>query len=83
MTDPKPKRFREDWRCHTTVSAADHTITEAWGVWLTGPHRGLTLEALYPDEAEAMSAAREALGKGWSDEAIVRRVTLGPIVRLT
>jgi hypothetical protein len=77
----KRELYKDDWRVHTIVSG-DTDATTAWGLWTTSCHVGLHLSDLYPTEGEAMSAARESLGKGWADMVIVRRVALGPCVTL-
>ena len=75
------KKYKADWRCHTTVAGdADRRI--AWGMWRSGPHVGLHLSDLYPTRAEALSAARETLGKQWADLVVVRKVTLGPVTTM-
>jgi hypothetical protein len=75
------KKYKADWRAHT-VLLGDTDRTNTWGMWITSPHVGLHLNDLYPSKAEAMSAAREMLGKGWADYVVVRRVTLGPCTSL-
>ena len=70
-----------DWRCHT-VTTPDSPVSRAWGLWLSGPHRGLYLDALYPTKAEAISAAREKIEKDWADLAIIRRLDMGAITRI-
>jgi hypothetical protein len=72
----KKKKYKADWRAHTTVPG-DTDRTSTWGVWWTAPHVGLHLGDLYPSKAEALSAAREMIGKEWADCVVVRKVTLG------
>jgi hypothetical protein len=74
-------KYKADWRTHTVVPG-DTDQARTWGLWWTGPHVGLHLSDLYPSKAEAMSAARKMLGKGWADHVVVRRVTLGPCTSL-
>lgn len=76
------KKYREDWRMHKTVSG-DTARRTAWGLWVTAPHVGLHLSDLFPSKSEAMSAAREAIGKGWADRVLVRKVTLGPCTTMS
>jgi hypothetical protein len=71
------KRYKDDWRPHT-IALGDTERTTAWGLWLTGPHQALRLSDMYPSKSEALSAAREAVGKGWADHAVVRGLHLGP-----
>lgn len=75
------EKYKDDWRCHRTVSG-DAKMATAWGLWVTSPHTRLHLSDMYPSRSEAMSAAREAIGKGWADRAVVRRLGLGPCVVL-
>lgn len=79
--DEMRKKYKADWRCHTTV-AGDTDRRTAWGMWQSGPHVGLHLSDLYPTRAEALSAAREMLGKQWADLVVVRKVTLGPVTTM-
>lgn len=76
-----PNKYKSDWRMHT-ILCGDTDRKTAWGLWVTGAHVGLHLQDLYPSKSEAMSAARESIGKGWWDHVIVRKVTLGPITSL-
>ena len=76
------KRYRDDWRVHQTLSGDTNRRT-AWGLWVTAPHVGLHLADLYPSKSEAMSAAREAIGKGWADSTVVRKITLGPCTTMS
>jgi len=68
--------YKADWRVHTIV-VGDTDRTTAWGLWLTAPHQALHLSDMYPSKSEALSAAREAVGKGWTDRAVVRGLHLG------
>jgi hypothetical protein len=76
------KKYKADWRCHTTVSGNADRKT-LWGLWWSSPHVGLHLGDLYPSRAEAQSAAREMIGKEWADCTVVRKVTLGPCTTLS
>lgn len=71
------KRPNKDWRMHT-ILLGDTPRKRAWSVWGSAVHTGMFLYNLYPTKAEAESAAREFLTKGWGDYAMVRRVDLGP-----